>query len=131
MDRFRVLVIDDRLPHSEGLAELLSLKGFETISTTSGVRGMELVSEWKPDAVLTDLDIPDMNGFEICRRIRTNPEWESIAVIFHTGSQPVPDYEAKYDAFLTYPVETSELAVTIMGSVMRRRKMVKMDACGG
>lgn len=55
MKATRILVIDDHRAHSEGLAELLSLKGFETLSTTSGIRGLELVSEWKPDAVLTDL----------------------------------------------------------------------------
>jgi hypothetical protein len=122
MKTARVLVIDDHRAHSEGLAELLSLKGFETLSTTSGIRGLELVSEWKPDAVLTDLDIPDVNGFEICRRSRAKQEWQSIAVIFHTGSQPIPDTNAQYDAFLTYPVETSDLVLTITGSILRRRK---------
>jgi len=122
MNTARVLVIDDHRAHSEGLTELLSLKGFETLSTTSGIRGLELVSEWKPDAVLTDLDIPDVNGFEICRRIRAQPEWQSIAVIFHTGSQPIPDTDAQYDAFLTYPVETSDLVLTITRSILRRRK---------
>jgi len=123
----RVLVIDDHRAHSEGLAELLSLKGFETLSTTSGIRGLELVSEWKPDAVLTDLDLPDIHGYEVCRRIRSNPEWKGVAVIFHTGSQPMPAYESECDAFLTYPVETGVLVFTIMGSIMRRRKTANMD----
>jgi CheY-like chemotaxis protein len=128
METLRVLVIDDHHAHSEGLAELLSQNGFETLSTTSGLRGMELVSEWKPDAVLTDLGLPDMNGFEICRRIRSNPEWKSIAVIFHTGSQPMPTYGSEADAFLTYPVVTSDLVFTIRGSIMRRRGMAQKGA---
>jgi two-component system OmpR family response regulator len=119
----RVLVIDDRLAHSEGLAELLSLKGFETTSTTSGLRGLELISEWKPDAVLTDIDLPDINGYEVCKQIRSKQEWRAIAVIFHTGSQPMPVDSVEYDAFLTYPVETGDLIATITGSVMRRRKI--------
>jgi CheY-like chemotaxis protein len=121
METARVLVIDDNHAHSEGLAELLPLKGFETLSTTSGIRGLGLVSEWEPDAVLTDLEIPDMNGYEVCRRIRSNPEWKAVAVILHTGSQPMPDTDAEYDAFLTYPVVTSDLVFTIKGSIMRRR----------
>jgi CheY-like chemotaxis protein len=123
MKTARVLVIDDHCAHSEGLAELLSLRGFETLSTTSGIRGLELVSEWEPDAVLTDLDIPDLNGFDICRRIRSNPDWNKVAVIFHTGSQPMPAYEAGYDAFLTYPIESNALVSTIRGSIMRRRNI--------
>ena|SRR3984885_2404105 len=109
METVRVLVIDDNHGHSEGLAELLSLKGFETRSTTSGIHGLEVVSEWEPDAVLTD--VPDMNGYEVCRRIRSNSEWNAVAVIFHTGSQPMPDTDAEYDAFLTYPIMTSDWTV--------------------
>src|ERR1700733_2396581 len=86
-----------------------SLKGFETRSTTSGIHGLEVVSEWEPDAVLTD--VPDMNGYEVCRRIRSNSEWNAVAVIFHTGSQPMPDTDAEYDAFLTYPIMTSDWTV--------------------
>jgi CheY-like chemotaxis protein len=122
MKNARVLVIDDHHAHSEGLAELLSLKGFETLSTTSGIRGLEIVSEWKPDALLTGLEIPDVNGFEICRRTRAKPEPQSIALISHTGSQSIPDPDAQYEAFLTYPVETSDLVLTITGSILRRRK---------
>ena len=118
----RVLVIDDHQEHCEGLAELLALKGFETRAATEGMHGLQLVAEWQPDAVLTDLSLPDLNGSDLCRRIRSNPEWDNIAVIFHSGSQPYPHSDGDCDAFLTYPVETRDLVVTITGCILRRQR---------
>jgi CheY-like chemotaxis protein len=118
----RVLVVDDHQEHCEGLAELLALKGFETTYTTSGIQGLHLVAEWQPDAVLTDLNLPDLNGSDLCQRIRSNPDWDSIAVIFHTGSEPLPYHGVDCDAFLTYPVATSDLVVTIIGCIARRQR---------
>ncbi|WP_263353380.1 PleD family two-component system response regulator [Acidicapsa acidisoli] len=70
-------------------------------------------------------NLPDLHGYEVCRRIRSNPEseWEAIAVILQTGSQPVSLSDVEYDAFLTYPIDTKTLVVTIAGSTMRRRKV--------
>jgi CheY-like chemotaxis protein len=118
----RVLVVDDHQEHCEGLAELLSLKGFDTRCAITGMQGLQLVAEWQPDAVLTDLSLPDLNGSDICRRIRSNPDWDNIAVIFHTGSEPLPYHGADCDAFLTYPVATSDLVFTIKGCVARRQR---------
>ena len=118
----RVLVVDDHEEHCEGLAELLSLKGFEAKCVTTGMRVLQLVAEWQPDAVLTDLSLPDINGYELCHRIRSNPDWDNIAVIFHTGSEPLPYHGVDCDAFLTYPVTTSDLVVTITGCIARRQR---------
>ena len=118
----RVLVVDDHLEHCEGLAELLGHKGFETTYTTSGIQGLRLVAEWHPDAVLTDLNLPDLNGTDLCQRIRSNPDWDRIAIIFHTGSEPLPYHGVDCDAFLTYPVETRDLVTTITGCITRRRR---------
>jgi len=118
----RVLVVDDHLEHCEGLAELLAFNGFETRFTTEGMQGLRLVAEWHPDAVLTDLNLPDLKGTDLCHRIRSNPDWDNIAVILHTGSEPLPYHGVDCDAFLTYPVATSDLVVTITGCVARRQR---------
>ena len=69
----KVLVIDDNQAHSEGLAELLQLAGFEASYVLTGGEGLEAARRLSVDAVLLDMNLPDMNGFEVCRRLRRDP----------------------------------------------------------
>jgi CheY-like chemotaxis protein len=117
----KVLVIDDNKAHAEGLAELLGLSGFEAWHVLTGAEGIEAAREHQVDAVLLDMNLPDMNGFEVCRRLRRDPRTAHIAVVFHTAQGSVPGARHEGDAFLTYPVAMSEVYSTIRGSVERRK----------
>lgn len=117
----RVLVIDDNQAHAEGLAELLSLAGFEAWHVLTGTEGIESAHALNVDAVLLDMNLPDMNGFEVCRRLRRDPRTASIAVVFHTAQGSVPGARHEGDAFLTYPVAMSEVYATIRASIERRK----------
>lgn len=117
----RVLVIDDNQAHAEGLAELLSLAGFEAWHVLTGSDGIESARTLNVDAVLLDMNLPDMNGFEVCRRLRRDPRTASIAVVFHTAQGSIPGARHEGDAFLTYPVAMSEVYATIRASIERRK----------
>jgi len=117
----KVLVIDDNKAHAEGLAELLGLSGFEAWHVLTGAEGIEAARTLAVDAVLLDMNLPDMNGFEVCRRLRRDPRTAHIAVVFHTAQGSVPGARHEGDAFLTYPVAMSEVYSTIRGSVERRK----------
>jgi CheY-like chemotaxis protein len=117
----KVLVIDDNKAHAEGLAELLGLSGFEAWHVLTGTEGIEAARARHVDAVLLDMNLPDMNGFEVCRRLRRDPRTAHIAVVFHTAQGSVPGARHEGDAFLTYPVAMSEVYSTIRGSVERRK----------
>jgi DNA-binding response OmpR family regulator len=117
----RVLVIDDNKAHADGLAELLCLSGFEAWRSLTGGEGIESARTLNVDAVLLDMNLPDMNGFEVCRRLRRDPRTASIAVVFHTAQGSVPGARHEGDAFLTYPVAMSEVYATIRASVERRK----------
>ena len=117
----KVLVIDDNKAHAEGLAELLGLSGFEAWHVLTGTEGIEAARGRHVDAVLLDMNLPDMNGFEVCRRLRRDPRTAHIAVVFHTAQGSVPGARHEGDAFLTYPVAMSEVYSTIRGSVERRK----------
>jgi DNA-binding response OmpR family regulator len=118
----KVLVIDDHKPHAEGLAELLQLAGFEASYSLTGTEGLESARKQGVDAVLLDMNLPDMNGFEVCRRLRRDPNTAHIAVVFHTAQGSVPGSRHEGDAFLTYPVAMDEVYSVIRSSVDRRRK---------
>lgn len=117
----KVLVIDDNEAHAEGLSELLGLAGFEASHVHTGSEGIESARELSVDAVLLDMNLPDMNGFEVCRRLRRDPRTTNIAVVFHTAQGSVPGARHEGDAFLTYPVAMSEVYSVIRASVERRK----------
>jgi DNA-binding response OmpR family regulator len=100
---------------------LLGLSGFEAWHVLTGTEGIEAARARHVDAVLLDMNLPDMNGFEVCRRLRRDPRTAHIAVVFHTAQGSVPGARHEGDAFLTYPVAMSEVYSTIRGSVERRK----------
>jgi CheY-like chemotaxis protein len=122
MEPIRVLVVDDNRAHAEGLVELLGLAGFAASHVATGAEGIEYARKLAIDATLLDVNLPDMLGFEVCRRLRRDPRTANIAIIFHTGSSPLPADKHDWDAFLTYPVQTSDVYAVIRGCVERRRR---------
>jgi CheY-like chemotaxis protein len=123
-DHIRVLVIDDHREHADGLTELLNLRGFETTRANSGHEGLELAAQLSVDAVLLDINLPDMSGYEVCQRLREDDRTANTAIIFHSGSSAAYKHEHLGDAFLTYPVEFPVLFNVIRGCVARRRSVV-------
>ena len=86
-DTFRVLVIDDNHQLASYLKELLeiNIEGVEVKIANNGFRAGLLVHTFQPDVVLLDLMMPEMDGFDVCRVIKVNPETENIRVIAMTG----------------------------------------------
>lgn len=123
-DPIRVLVIDDHRDHADGLTELLNMHGFEAAHALDGWTGLELAARLSVEAVLLDINLPDMTGYEVCQRLRNDERTENVAVIFHSGSSAPDRDEHLGDAFLTYPVEFSVLFNVIRGCVARRRAVV-------
>jgi CheY-like chemotaxis protein len=123
MSSLRVLVIDDNEVHAQGLAELLALSGFDAIYATTGTKGLELILSQSVDAVLLDLNLPDMSGYEVCHKLRSEPATANIAIVFHTAADSA-GVDHQGDAFLTYPVEMGHICHVIQGCVARRRIVV-------
>jgi DNA-binding response OmpR family regulator len=120
----KVLVVDDNQAHAEGLAELLALAGFQTSYALTGRQGIEAARKHGVDVVLLDMNLPDMNGFEVCRRLRLHGETENCAVVFHTAQGSVPGNRHPGDAFLTYPVPIHEICSVIRASVEHRKSKI-------
>jgi DNA-binding response OmpR family regulator len=118
----RVLVINDQKALAEGLAELLTIAGFDSVYAVTGQQGLDRAVEFEADAVLLDIGLPDMSGWEVCRRLRSDPRTANIAIVIHTGSGAGPGDMLEADAFLVYPISATEMAPVILGSIGRRRK---------
>lgn len=105
----RVLVVDDILANVRLLEAKLAAEYFEVVTAMNGVDALESVQRTNPDIVLLDVMMPGIDGIEVCRRIKTNPQTQHIPVIMVTAlDQPedrVRGLEAGADDFLTKPVD--------------------------
>jgi len=122
----RILIVDDIPANLKLLDAKLTGEYFEVFAASSGPEALEAVKECQPDIVLLDVMMPGMDGFEVCRRLKSSPETEHIPVIMVTAlDQPkdrVQGLEAGADDFLTKPV--NDLALFARVKSLVRLKMV-------
>lgn len=122
----RVLVVDDLEPNVKLLEAKLRAEYFDVIGAMSGEEAIKLALEEKPDIILLDVMMPGMDGFEVCRRIKLEPETMHIPVVMVTALEQQADrvagLEAGADDFLTKPVE--DLALFARVRALTRLKMM-------
>jgi len=106
-----VLVVEDNPYVSAVLWTLLSRFNFEVISETSAPAGRQLARSLRLDAVVLDVNLPGINGLEICRQLKADPETRALPVIFCSSQQYLADeaMEVGAAAFLTKPGEVIKL----------------------
>lgn len=109
----RVLVIDDNTDSAETMASVLSMLNYTTSTADSGLAGLKAVTEFSPDVVLLDIGLPDVDGYEVARRIRKGPRGAHILLVAVTGWGQADDInaakEAGFDQHLTKPVDFEKL----------------------
>ena len=109
----KILVVDDKWENCSVILNLLEPIGFEVVEAANGLEGWQKVQEFRPDLVITDLVMPEMNGFELMKCIRESEEFKQLIIIVSSASVFDTDQheslEAGGDAFLSKPVQAKEL----------------------
>jgi sigma-B regulation protein RsbU (phosphoserine phosphatase) len=114
----RVLIVDDQEPNRKLLAALVSSMGVGNIEhARDGVEGLAKVESFKPDLVLLDIMMPNMDGFEMCRLLRKKPEWRDLPVLVNTAlSEPrerVECFEAGATDMVVKPINAPEVLARV------------------
>ncbi len=109
----RVLVVDDTPHNVKLLADLLAVKGYGVATAVSGEDALAKVAAEKPDLVLLDVMMPGLSGYDVCRRLRADPETALLPIVLVTSLDPqqerVKGIEAGADDFLSKPINQAEL----------------------
>jgi len=116
-NRIRVLSVDDEPEVLESLGELLSAAGFDVRSSSDAEKALEIAGSFRPDAIVLDIIMPQMDGYHFCKMLKKNEKTAQIPVIFLTGVDPQDDsgkaFEAGGQLFVKKPFRIEELVEVI------------------
>ncbi|MDQ3099870.1 MAG: response regulator [Bacteroidota bacterium] len=112
-DGFQILIIEDNTDAAESARMLLTIEGHEVRIAASGKEALKITQEFKPQVVLCDIGLPTMNGYEVAKAFRADPDLANVHLIALTGYGRMEDqgkaFDAGFDLHLTKPVEPKAL----------------------
>jgi two-component system cell cycle response regulator DivK len=113
----QVLVVEDNARNMKLFRDVLESSGYRTLEATTGERAVELVLEHRPDLVLMDIQLPDIDGIEALGRLRAEERTASVPVLALTAQAMDGDRErflaAGFDGYLSKPVDISDFVATV------------------
>lgn len=132
----KILIVDDNLQNRELLvAYVEELPNVTTREASNGIEALSLVAEDPPDLILLDVMMPKMSGFEVCRRLKSDPHTRHIPVVMVTALDEMGDHERAADSgtdeFLTKPVNRAELASRVASLLRLKHLKGRVDDGGG
>lgn len=121
-----ILNLDDNDAGRYAKSRVLRRAGFEVYEAATGEKALRIVTELKPQVALLDVRLPDINGIEVCRRIKSNPATASIIVVqisatFLDSSDRVKGLEGGADTYLTEPIDAEELVASVRAMLRLRQ----------
>jgi two-component system alkaline phosphatase synthesis response regulator PhoP len=121
----RVLVVEDEPDVAELIRYNLQKEGWEIVPATNGADALRRAQESRPDLILLDIMIPQLNGWEVCRRLKQDPDTRGMPVIMLTGrvdeGDKVLGFELGADDYVTKPFSPRELIARVRAVIRRGR----------
>ncbi len=128
----KVLAVDDDPGALESLSEALGLLEIDVWHTRDGKSALKLAREHQPDVILLDVMMPGMDGYEVCRHLKEDPDTRLIPVVFLTGygsrEARIQGLEVGATDFLNKPCDLMELEVRVRNLIEYRRLILELDS---
>ncbi len=122
----KILIVDDDVDALKLVGLMLERQGHQIIAANNGAQALEKAANQSPDLVILDVMMPDMDGYQVARRLRQNPATQHLPILMFTAKSSVADkiagFQAGVDEYLTKPIHPAELIARVQ--VMLQRKSV-------
>ncbi|MDX2097690.1 MAG: response regulator transcription factor [Leptolyngbyaceae cyanobacterium bins.59] len=131
----QLLLVDDEPGLRDAVQAYLEDSGFTVITASNAKDGLELLQQHSPDLLITDVMMPQVDGYQFLKQVRENPRFKSLPVVFLTArgmtSDRIQGYKAGVDAYLPKPFDPDELVAIVENLVGRRVEATPVVGEGG
>lgn len=122
-DKKMILVVEDEPDNALALKDRLEMEGYLVITAIDGVEALEKLKEAKPALIVSDVMMPRMNGYQLCRKIKSEAEWKNIPIILLTAKGQESDkfwgQESGCDDYVTKPFEMKEVVAKVRNRLQK------------
>jgi twitching motility two-component system response regulator PilG len=124
MENHHILIVEDEESLLKLESILLSSKGFKVTGVRDGLAALSEIEKSRPDLILLDIMMPGIDGFEVCRRIKENPDTKEIPIVMLTAKKSAADQargaEVGADAYITKPFKSLKIIDVITGLLPKK-----------
>ena len=117
MDKKKVLIVDDEKDVCELISDILKKVGYQTLIAFAGKEGLQKVMGERPDLVLLDIILPDMDGFEVLRKLKYSAETQAVPVVIVSGRRDTASMfkanDLRSDDYITKPFTSQDLLKSV------------------